>query len=132
MKTLFQLNSLQLVKTLTNRNSIKLKMKKKYLKMTAIMMTMLFLLSSCASIFSKSSYPIYISSAPGEANFVIKNIDGIEIYSGRTPKTLKLQASSGFFKKARYQVTFTKNGYYRKTVPIEFKIDGWYFGNILI
>jgi hypothetical protein len=29
-------------------------------------------------------------------------------------------------------VTYTKNGYDTKTVPVEFKLDGWYFGNILL
>ena len=45
---------------------------------------------------------------------------------------MKLKAGSGFFGKARYQVTYTKNGYETKTVPVEFKLDGWYFGNILL
>lgn len=107
-------------------------MKKSYLKMTSIMMASIFLFSSCASIVSKSSYPITINSAPSEAKIVIKDKKGIEIFSGQTPATLKLKAGSGFFGKARYQVTFTKNGYDTKTVPVEFKLDGWYFGNLLL
>lgn len=100
--------------------------------MTSIMMASIFLFSSCASIVSKSSYPITINSAPSEAKIVIKDKKGIEIFSGQTPATLKLKAGSGFFGKARYQVTFTKNGYDTKTVPVEFKLDGWYFGNLLL
>jgi hypothetical protein len=107
-------------------------MEKTYLKMTSMMMVSIFLFSSCASIVSKSSYPITINSAPSEAKIVIKDKKGIEIYSGQTPATLKLKAGSGFFGKARYQVTFTKNGYDTKTVPVEFKLDGWYFGNLLL
>jgi hypothetical protein len=106
--------------------------KKSYHKMMAIFMASTFLFSSCASIVSKSSYPITINSAPSEAKIVIKDKKGIEIFSGQTPATLKLKAGSGFFGKARYQVTFTKNGYDTKTVPVEFKLDGWYFGNILL
>ena len=45
---------------------------------------------------------------------------------------MKLKAGSGFFGKARYQVKFEKPGYESRTVPVEFKLDGWYFGNILI
>ena len=100
--------------------------------MTAIFMAIMFLFSSCASIVSKGSYPISINSAPSEAKIVIKDKKGIEIFSGQTPATLKLKAGSGFFGKARYQVTFSKNGYDTKTVPVEFKLDGWYFGNLLI
>ncbi len=106
--------------------------KKSYLKMTAVFMASTFLFSSCASIVSKSSYPISINSAPSEAKIVIKDKKGIEIFSGQTPANIKLKAGSGFFGKARYQVTFAKNGYDTKTVPVEFKLDGWYCGNILL
>lgn len=106
--------------------------KKSTFKMTAILMASTILFSSCASIVSKSSYPISINSAPSEAKIVIKDKKGIEIFTGQTPTTLKLKAGSGFFGKARYQVTFSKTGYDTKTVPVEFKLDGWYFGNILL
>lgn len=101
-------------------------------KMTAIFLASTMLFSSCASIVSKGSYPISINSAPSEAKIVIKDKKGIEIFSGQTPATLKLKAGSGFFGKARYQVTFSKAGYDTKTVPVDFKLDGWYFGNLLL
>jgi hypothetical protein len=101
-------------------------------KITSIFMacTILFA-TSCASIVSKSSYPISINSTPSEAKITITDKKGIEVYRGNTPATLKLKAGSGFFSKARYQVKFEKAGYDTKTVPVEFKLDGWYFGNIL-
>jgi hypothetical protein len=91
----------------------------------------ILLLSSCASIVSKISYPISINSSPSEAKIVITDKKGIEVYAGNTPANLKLKAGSGFFGKAHYQVKFTKDGYDTKMVPINFKLDGWYFGNIL-
>ncbi|WP_209405787.1 hypothetical protein [Pseudozobellia sp. WGM2] len=106
--------------------------KNSYLILIAIFMASTFLFSSCASIVSKSRYPISINSTPCEAKIVIKDKKGIEIFSGQTPANLKLKSGSGFFGKARYQVTFTKNGYDSKTVPVEFRLDGWYFGNILL
>ena len=106
--------------------------KRSYFNMTTILMSTTILLSSCASIVSKSSYPITINSAPSEAKIVIKDKKGIQIFAGQTPATIKLKAGSGFFGKARYQVTFNKNGYDTKTVPVEFKLDGWYFGNLLL
>ena len=89
-------------------------------------------LSSCASIVSKSRYPISINSTPSEAKITITDKKGIEVFTGNTPATVKLNAGAGFFSKARYQVKFEKNGYQAKTVPIDFKLDGWYFGNILV
>ncbi|BAX80037.1 hypothetical protein ALGA_1662 [Labilibaculum antarcticum] len=81
---------------------------------------------------SKSSYPISINSSPSEARIVITDKKGVEVYAGNTPATIKLRAGSGFFGKAQYQVKFTKDGYDIKTVPVNFKLDGWYFGNILL
>jgi len=102
-------------------------------RITSLLLICLILLSSsCASILSKSSYPISINSSPSEAQIVITNKKGVEVYAGNTPATMKLDASSGFFGKEHYQVEFTKNGFQTKTVPINFKLDGWYFGNILL
>ena len=101
------------------------------IKTASIVLSSAILFTSCASIVSKSSYPISINSAPSEAQIVIKDKKGIEIFSGQTPATLKLKSGSGFFGKARYQVTFIKSGYQTKTVPVEFKLNGWYFGNLL-
>jgi hypothetical protein len=101
------------------------------IKTASILLSSSILFTSCASIVSKSSYPISINSAPSEAQIVIKDKKGIEIFSGQTPATLKLKSGSGFFGKARYEVTFNKSGYQTKTVPIEFKLNGWYFGNLL-
>lgn len=101
-------------------------------KITSIVLASSILFAtSCASIVSKSSYPISINSTPSEAKITITNKKGIEIYQGNTPATLKLDAGNGFFSKAHYMVKFEKNGYETKTVPVNFKLDGWYFGNII-
>ncbi|MBD0830608.1 peptidase associated/transthyretin-like domain-containing protein [Aestuariibaculum sediminum] len=92
----------------------------------------IMLATSCASIVSKSKYPISINSMPSEASITITDKKGVEIFKGHTPANLKLKSGSGFFGKARYQVKFEKEGYDTKLVPVEFKLDGWYFGNILI
>ena len=92
---------------------------------------LILLFSSCASIVSKSNYPISISSTPSDAKITITNKKGVDIYSGKTPANIKLKSGSGFFGKAHYQVTFEKDGYDTKTVPIQFSLDGWYFGNII-
>jgi len=107
-------------------------MNKMYLKMTAIMMASVFLFSSCASIVSKSTYPLSINSSPSNAKVSITDKKGKEIYLGNTPATVKLKAGAGFFSKAEYQVKLTSPGYDDKIVPITFKLDGWYFGNLLL
>ena len=101
------------------------------LKLKFIAIASVLIMTSCASIVSSSSWPISINSSPSEAKISIKDKKGIEIYTGNTPATLKLKSGAGFFSKARYQVTFEKAGYDKKVVPVEFKLNGWYFGNII-
>ncbi len=102
------------------------------LKLKFLVVSSIIIMTGCASIVSKSSWPITINSSPSEAKISITDKKGIEIYTGSTPATLKLKSGAGFFSKARYQVTFQKTGYDKKVVPVEFKLNGWYFGNILI
>lgn len=102
------------------------------LKLKFLAISSILLLTGCASIVSKSSWPISINSSPSDAKISIKDKKGIEIYTGNTPATLKLKSGAGFFSKARYQVTFEKVGYDKKVVPVEFKLNGWYFGNIIL
>jgi hypothetical protein len=101
------------------------------LKINFLAISSILLLTGCASIVSKTSWTITINSSPSEAKISIKDKKGIEIYTGSTPATLKLKSGAGFFSKARYQVTFEKAGYEKKVVPVEFKLNGWYWGNII-
>ncbi|WP_299676848.1 PEGA domain-containing protein [uncultured Tenacibaculum sp.] len=102
-------------------------------KITTILIASTILLTtSCASIVSKSNYPISINSVPEDANITITDKKGVEVFKGKTPASLKLKSSSGFFSKASYQVKFEKEGFDTKIVPLQCKLDGWYFGNILI
>ena len=87
-------------------------------------------LAGCASIVSKSEYPVAITSNPTGADFVVKKSNGLPIASGVTPSTITLAASDGYFKPAKYTVEFQRKGV-TQSVPLTAKIDGWYFGNLL-
>jgi hypothetical protein len=88
--------------------------------------------SGCATIVSKSLWPCSISTNPAGAKVSIRNKKDIEIYSGRTPATVSLKSGSGFFGRASYSVKLEMDGYESKTVNLECKLNGWYFGNLLI
>ncbi len=92
---------------------------------------LLFSIASCTSIVSKSNYPVSIGSSPEDAKFTITNEYGMKIHSGRTPAYITLAASSGYFKKANYIITYKKRGYDEKTYRLTSTLDGWYWGNIL-
>ena len=89
------------------------------------------LMASCASIVSKNRYPISINSKPSDASISITDANGVEVYKGETPAAVNLKASEKYFKKATYQVRFNKDGYDERVVSIYFKVDGWYWGNLL-
>ncbi|MGB0176384.1 MAG: hypothetical protein ACPF9D_04405 [Owenweeksia sp.] len=93
----------------------------------------LILFSSCATIFSKSAYPVNITSNPQGANFTITDRDGAEVVKGKTPQIVTLNSSAGYFKKENYTVTYTKSNGEEVKLPITFHVDGWYIaGNFFI
>lgn len=89
-------------------------------------------MGGCASIVSKSVYPVSVSAHPPETKVVITNSAGATIYEGNTPANIELAAGKAFFKREHYQAKFSREGYEDKVIPIHFKIDGWYWGNILL
>ncbi|WP_400192341.1 hypothetical protein [Hymenobacter sp. B81] len=89
------------------------------------------LLNGCASIVSKSRWPVSISSAPSEADIVIVDQRGREVAKGKTPTVVHLRSGAGFFTKAEYVVTFTKPGYDTKQLSITADLNGWYLGNLV-
>lgn len=88
-------------------------------------------LGSCASIVSKSRYPVAISSVPVGANITITDKHGKEVFTGVAPAAVTLKSGAGYFSRASYQVKFSKPGFDDKTMTLEADLNGWYFGNIV-
>jgi len=102
------------------------------LNKTLLIVLLLPFLSGCASIVSKSNWPFSVDSNPSGAKVVITNKKGTEVYSGRTPAALKLKSGAGFFSKESYTISLSLDGYETRKVNLECKVNGWYFGNLLI
>ncbi len=87
--------------------------------------------ASCASIVSKSKYPVSIQSEPAGLEFEILAPDGRSVHKGRTPQIVTLDAHKGFFQRAKYVLRSTGT----PGTPIEARLDAsldpWYFGNII-
>jgi hypothetical protein len=98
---------------------------------TVFLLIAIVLISGCASILSKSNYPVAINSSPDQANFTITNKNGQSVHSGTTPSTVTLKSGCGFFCGEQYNLTFDKDGYSSTTLTISSTMDGWYVGNIL-
>lgn len=87
--------------------------------------------TGCASIVSKSDYPVAFNSSPTGANITITDKSGMEIYKGKTPTQITLKSGSGYFSGAKYNVKFDKEGCEEQVLVLEKQLDGWYIGNIL-
>jgi hypothetical protein len=98
---------------------------------TFVIVSLCILGTSCASIVSKSIYPVTIDSEPRGANVVIYNRRGVEIFKGGTPALVKLKPGAGFFQRAIYDIEISKDGYSTKKVEVTATLNGWYFGNLL-
>lgn len=104
----------------------------KIIKLSISLFVSVIMLSGCASIVSKSDYPVSISSQPDGAEISIKNRAGENIFVGKTPTTINLKAGAGYFKGENYTVTFKKDGYLPHTAEIKRGVDGWYIaGNFV-
>jgi hypothetical protein len=81
---------------------------------------------------SRSAWPVSVTTNPEGAHVTIKNKKGEKIFNSTTPARLTLRSGSGYFASASYTVIISKAGYESYMMNINCKINGWYFGNILI
>lgn len=87
--------------------------------------------TSCATIVSKSRYPVTVNSSPTGANVTITDRNGQQVFTGQTPSLVRLKSGDDFFRRAKYTVQFSKDGYATKTVEIHATVNGWYWGNLV-
>ena len=88
--------------------------------------------SGCASIVSKTKWPLAVDSKPAGVHVSITNRNGKEVFAGKTPAVTTLKSGSSFFGKESYTVALTYNGTETRKINVECKLNGWYFGNLLI
>lgn len=103
----------------------------KKLAVKALSAAMIVSLTGCASIVSKSSWPVSIQSNPAGAKCVVTNNKGIAIQSGETPMMVTVESGSGFFSKARYSISCNKDGFDPGRSELSAHMNGWYWGNIV-
>ncbi|RXK87172.1 peptidase associated/transthyretin-like domain-containing protein [Filimonas effusa] len=85
----------------------------------------------CATIVSKSNYPVSVSTDPDKASVVIVDEHDIPLFTGKSPMAVKLKAGRGYFARSSYKIKVSKEGYETQVIPVKFSLKGWYFGNLL-
>ena len=104
----------------------------KFIFRSLTIVIVLAIFSSCASIVSKSNWPLTINTNPSGARVEITNVHGLVVYEGNTPATMSLKSGAGYFVRNSYRVKLSLDGFGEKIIPVECKLNGWYIGNILI
>jgi len=94
------------------------------------LLVIVVLLSSCASIVSRSQWPLTVNTTPSGAKVEITDRSGFTVFVGNSPATLMLKSGAGFFAKQSYSVKLTLDGYDERILPLECTLNGWYVGNI--
>ncbi len=87
--------------------------------------------TGCASIVSKSDWPVSIASTPDGADFSVTNKNGTKVHTGRTPAILVLTSKAGYFSGETYTIKYNKEGYIEKEEIVDTELNGWYFGNLI-
>lgn len=79
--------------------------------------------TGCASIVSKSTYPVTVNSEPSGAMVTIKNKHGVAMHKGTTPLTISLPAGTGYFSPGDYSLDFEMTGYQPKRAIMQAGLD---------
>lgn len=97
----------------------------------SVILVVLLFVSGCASIVSKSEWPVDVTSNPSGATCTVKNRDGKVIKTAITPAGFMLKSGDGYFKRASYTFSFEKEGYQPASAEMTAGLNGWYWGNII-
>ena len=94
-----------------------------------IMLVCALALSGCASIVSKSAWPVTIHAPTGaeDVDVVVTDENGLARVKGRTPVTVTLPAGDGWFDRMTYTVESPYG-----VAEVTPDLNGWYCGNVLI
>jgi hypothetical protein len=90
--------------------------------------------TGCASVAKTTTYDVKIATNAPEAKATVRDGgNGMVIAQGKTPLTVNLESSDGFFSRAKYTCEVvdlqTDN---KKIIPINGEMSSWFWGNFVI
>jgi uncharacterized protein YceK len=100
-----------------------------------VLLLLLFVpLMGCASIISGNGpQAIPVNTNPSEARIEVMDITrGQPVLDAKTPYTILLNRSAGYFKKREYKIKASKNGFITREKVVTPKVSGWYLGGNII
>jgi len=104
-------------------------------KLANVLVLFLFVtLTGCASIVSGSGpQAIPVNTNPSEARLEVMDImSGQPVLDAKTPHTMLLNRSAGYFKKKEYKIKVSKDGFMAQEKVLRPEVSGWYLGGNII
>ena len=90
-------------------------------------------MTGCATIVSKTEYPVTISTNAPNAQVTVRNSStGMVLVNSKAPVTVTLKTSKGFFEPATYQCDVYDEKKKKQTRVIETQFNKWFLGNFVI
>ncbi len=83
-------------------------------------------LTGCASIISRSDWPVTFTSPQPGVDFTVRDEKGVVRVAAKTPTTATLASGHGWFGRMDYVIE-TEHG----TRTLRPKLNGWYLGNLV-
>jgi hypothetical protein len=106
-------------------------MRKTTLTIFGVLMVMT--ITGCATIVSKTEYPVTISTNAPNAHVTVRNsMNGLILANGKAPVTVTLKTSKGFFEPATYMCDVYDEKKKKQTRVIETQFNKWFLGNFVI
>lgn len=92
----------------------------------------MLVMTGCASIVDGGNRKISVRSEPSDAKVTVYDQKGDELLAQQTPAVFRLQRGNGYFSGATYRLVVQKQGYQTTEIALKSKLNGWYFGNVLV
>ncbi len=99
---------------------------------TVFSLIALLMLSSCASIFNRTTKDIAVTSSPSGLYFEVRDRQNKLVSSGTTPASIQLSSRYGFFKGQTYTFTAKRAGTEVGSMVMYAGLSPWYFGNLVL
>lgn len=88
--------------------------------------------SGCATIFSKSQYPVEIVNSTGSTHFCVVDKKNRVVQQGVTPSKVLLPAKTDLCLPAKYSVIFAGHAATTQRQEIKAGLDPWTVGNLAV
>jgi hypothetical protein len=101
------------------------------MRLAALALPLVVATSGCASIVSKSSWPVSVTATPPDSEVEVYDESGRLVHKARAPFTVSLESGAGYFAGEKYTFKASAPGHAPAQATVDTSMNGWYWGNLL-